>query len=292
LKIASFAASGRNRYGLISDNGIIDLTHRLPAPTLAAAIADGLLNDAKQYERVAPDFSLADVELRPVIPEPKHIFCVGVNYRDHLQEVRDAGITRPKTTRPPIFTRYPETLVGHERPIVRPGVSSQFDYEAELAVIIGKNGRYIEREMALSHIAGYSCFNDGSMRDWQFHTTQIVPGKNFFQSGSFGPWMVTPEEVTDPHDLNLKLFLNGRELQSANTKDMIFDIESCISYVSALVPLLPGDVIATGTPGGVGFGRTPQLFMEDGDLCEVVIDKIGTLRNKIRCESSLSHWAV
>jgi 2-keto-4-pentenoate hydratase/2-oxohepta-3-ene-1,7-dioic acid hydratase in catechol pathway len=292
VKFASFRTDRGPSFGLVVDHGIVDLASRLSVSTLAAAIEADLLAGAALLRNEKPDYAWADVTSLPVIPEPKHIFCIGVNYADHLTEVRNSGIQRPKTTRPPLFVRYPETIVGNEHPLIHPGVSRQFDYEAELAVIIGKGGRYIEKADALAHVAGYSCFNDGSIRDWQFHTTQIIPGKNFFQTGSFGPWMVTPDEIGDPKNLNLKLLLNGQELQNGNTRDLIFDVSDCISYISALLPLQPGDVIATGTPSGVGLARDPQIFMKPGDVCEVVIDNIGTLRNTIVEEPVRSHWAA
>ncbi|HEX3859392.1 MAG TPA: fumarylacetoacetate hydrolase family protein, partial [Pseudolabrys sp.] len=148
----------------------------------------------------------------------------------------------------------------------------------------GKGGRYIDEGRALDHVAGYSCFNDGSVRDWQFHTTQVTPGKNFAATGGFGPWLVTVDEIPDPHSLEIKLTLNGKMLQHGNTNDLIFNIPKIISYVSTFVPLRPGDVIATGTPAGVGFSRKPPIFMKAGDVCEVSIEKIGVLRNPVAKE--------
>jgi 2-keto-4-pentenoate hydratase/2-oxohepta-3-ene-1,7-dioic acid hydratase in catechol pathway len=292
MKLASFETKHGPSFGLVVDRGIIDLARRLSVPTLAAALGADLLGKAVSYKNETPDYAWTDVTPLPVIPEPKHIFCIGVNYADHLNEVRNVGIQRPKTTRPPLFVRYPETLVGNGQPLIHPGVSKQFDYEAELAVIIGKGGRYLEKADALSHVAGYSCFNDGSIRDWQYHTQQIIPGKNFFQTGSFGPWMVTPDEIGDAKNLNLKLLLNGKELQNGNTRDLIFDVADCISSISAILPLQPGDVIATGTPAGVGLARDPQIFMKPGDVCEVIIENIGTLRNTIVAEPLRAHWAA
>ena len=292
MKIASYVVSDKKSFGIVTRRGIIDLTSRIFVSSLAEALAKECLDQAASFASDSVDFTLADVKLLPVIPDAKHIYCIGVNYADHLKEVRDAGVSRPKTTRPPIFLRYPETIVGHDQPLIIPGVGKQFDYEAELAVIIGKGGRYIEKANALSHVAGYSCFNDGSIRDWQFHTTQIIPGKNFADTGSFGPWMVTPDEIGDVSNLPIKLVLNSVELQNGNTHDMIFDVAACISYISAFMPLQAGDVIATGTPAGVGLGRTPQVFMKAGDVCEVVIERIGTLRNVVVAETPRLHWAM
>lgn len=187
---------------------------------------------------------------------------------------------------PPLFLRYPETLVGHGAPLIHPKVSERFDYEAELAVIIGKPGRHIAEDKALSHVAGYACFNDGSIRDWQFHTTQVSPGKNFIATGSFGPWMVDAASIPDPHDLDIAFRLNGKTLQNSNTQQLIFKIPALIAYLSAILPLKPGDVIATGTPAGVGFSREPPIFMKPGDVCEIEIEHIGILRNTIVAETA------
>jgi 2-keto-4-pentenoate hydratase/2-oxohepta-3-ene-1,7-dioic acid hydratase in catechol pathway len=217
----------------------------------------------------------------PVIPDPDHIWCVGVNYMDHLQEAIDAGLPRSKTEHPMIFGRYADTLVGHKQPMLKSPVVNKFDYECELAVIISKPGRYISKEDALDYVAGYSCFNEGSARDWQYHTSQVVPGKNFQGTGGFGPWMVTADEIPDPQALDISTVLNGETLQSANTKDMIFDVATTISYVSHISELQPGDVIASGTPSGVGQSREPQVFMQIGDSCEIRIENVGTLVNGI-----------
>jgi len=183
-----------------------------------------------------------------------------------------------------IFARYPDSLVGHGAPMVRPQVSVQFDYEGELAIVIGKSGRHIESGSALDHVAGYACFNDGSVRDYQRHTTQFLPGKTFWRSGSFGPWLVTPDEAGAIGDLGLVTRLNGIEVQRAKIDDLLFDPPELIAYLSAIYPLMPGDVIATGTTGGVGAFRKPPLWMKPGDRVEVTIDRLGTLRNSIIAE--------
>jgi 2-keto-4-pentenoate hydratase/2-oxohepta-3-ene-1,7-dioic acid hydratase in catechol pathway len=209
-----------------------------------------------------------------------------------LAEVQKAGVPRPAPTRPPIFMRYSESFVGHRQDLILPGVSTSFDYEIELAVVIGKGGRYIEKDAALSHVAGYTIFNDGSIRDWQFHTQQVGPGKNFFATGALGPWMVTTDEVGDPGNLGLELKLNGQTLQKGNTHDMVFNVADLISYISAILPLSPGDLIATGTPAGVGFSRKPPIFMKAGDVCELTIEKIGMLSNRVVAEPPREHWAI
>jgi 2-keto-4-pentenoate hydratase/2-oxohepta-3-ene-1,7-dioic acid hydratase in catechol pathway len=281
MRLMTFDAGAGPRVGLATDTGIVDLTARLGVASLRQLIADRQIEAAANYSGEAPDHALDGVRYLPVIPDPAHIFCIGVNYADHLQEAIDAGLPRSKTEHPPLFLRFAETLVGHREPLLRSPRVNQLDYECELAVIIGTPGRYIAAGDALGHVAGYSCFNEASARDWQFHTTQITPGKNFFGTGGFGPWMVTADQIPDPQNLNLSTRLNGETLQNANTRDMIFDVATIIAYVSNLVPLLPGDVIASGTPAGVGFSRDPQIFMQPGDTCEIEVEGIGTLVNII-----------
>ncbi len=281
MRLLTFEAGSGPRVGLATDNGIVDLTARLGVASLRQLIADGKIEAAREFGDEAPDHGLDDITYLPVIPDPAHIFCIGVNYADHLQEAIDAGLPRSKTEHPPLFLRFADTLVGHQQPILRSPRVTQLDYECELAVIIGTPGRYIAAEDALGHVAGYACFNEASARDWQFHTTQITPGKNFFATGGFGPWMVTADEIADPQTLSIATRLNGETLQDANTRDMIFGVAAIITYVSNLVKLQPGDVIASGTPAGVGFSRDPQVFMQPGDVCEIEIERVGTLINPI-----------
>lgn len=281
MRLLTFSAGDGPRVGLASDNGIVDLTARTGATSLRQMIADGQVQAASDYRNEAADHGLDDVTYLPVIPDPAHVFCIGVNYADHLQEAIDAGLPRSRGEYPPLFLRFADTLVGHRQALLRSPKVTQLDYECELAVIIGTPGRYISEANALSHVAGYSCFNEASARDWQFHTTQIIPGKNFFGTGGFGPWMVTADEIPDPQALTIATRLNGETLQDAHTKDMIFNVAEIIAYVSNLVELKPGDVIASGTPAGVGFSRDPQIFMQPGDTCEIEIENIGTLVNPI-----------
>jgi len=281
MRLLTFDAGEGPRVGLANESGIVDLTARMGVSSLRQLIADGQIEAAAAHSGEAADHGLDDITYLPVIPDPAHIFCIGVNYADHLQEAIDAGLPRAKSEHPPLFLRFAETLVGHRQPILRSPKVTQLDYECELAVVIGTQGRYITKANALEHVAGYACFNEASARDWQFHTTQITPGKNFYGTGGFGPWMVTADEIPDPQTLNISTRLNGETLQNANTKDMIFDVVSIIEYVSNLVPLLPGDVIASGTPAGVGFSRDPQIFMQPGDTCEIEIERVGTLVNSI-----------
>jgi len=202
-----------------------------------------------------------------------------LNYETHRQETG-----RKEVGNPTIFGRFPNSQTGHLCDIVRPKVSTDLDYEGELAIIIGKPGRYISRENAMDHIAGYACYNDGSVRDYQYHTHQFTPGKNFPETGALGPWMITPDEVGELAALTIRTTVNGTTVQEATFGDMIFDVPSIIEYCSSFTRLEPGDVIATGTPGGVGAKRQPPLWLKPGDAVEVQIDKIGTLRNGITDE--------
>lgn len=281
MKIASYRVGDAEHVGIVTGEGLIDIGRRLGAGGLRDILERGLLDKVRGLEGTAPDHDVSAVTFLPVVPDPRHIYCIGINYLDHLKEVQAAGVSRALPKHPSVFVRFPETLAGHQSPLLIPKVSDDFDYEAELAVIIGKGGRYIDEARALDYVAGYAGFNDGSVRDWQFHTTQVTPGKNFVATGGFGPWMVTADEIPDPHSLGIELVLNGRTLQSGNTRDFIFTIPKIIAYLSAFMPLQAGDVIATGTPAGVGFSRKPPVFMRPGDICEVRIEKVGVLRNPI-----------
>jgi 2-keto-4-pentenoate hydratase/2-oxohepta-3-ene-1,7-dioic acid hydratase in catechol pathway len=281
MKLMTFDAGNGTRVGLATDTGVVDLNAQAGVTSLRQLFAEGKIADMARYAGADADHALDDVRFLPVVPDPVHIWCVGVNYMDHLQEAIDAGLPRSKSEHPMIFGRYADTLVGHKQNLLKSPVVHKLDYECELAVIIGKGGRYIKPEEALDHVIGYSCFNEGSARDWQYHTAQVVPGKNFQGTGGFGPWMVTTDEIPDPQVLDISTVLNGETLQSANTKDMIFDVRTIISYVSHISELQPGDVIASGTPSGVGQSREPQVFMQPGDTCEIHIEKVGVLVNSI-----------
>jgi len=287
MKLISFDANGRWGVGIARPDGVVNLGPRLGAFGLRELLTQGLLGQADLYKEDPPDFQIASVRLLPVVPDPAHCYCVGVNYADHLNEVRNAGVQRVKPKQPSLFIRFPETLTGANTALVIPRVSEQLDYEAELAIVIGKGGRYIDRADALSHVAGYTCFNDASVRDWQMHSSQVTPGKNFIGTGALGPWMVTADEIPDPGNLAIGFRLNGQTLQSSNTSKMIFDVAAIVSYASAMVPLRPGDVIATGTPEGVGFSRRPPIFLKAGDICEVDIEHVGVLRNTVARESDI-----
>ena len=284
MKLLSFQGrNGRPSYGALCDDGIIDLGARLArdgAPTLRSLLATGQLEVARKLAAsTKADMPLEGLTFAPVISDPEKIICVGLNYRDHVAETG-----RTVTENPALFARYPASQVGHLAPLVKPKVSDAFDYEGELAVVIGTAGRHIHAEHALQHVAGYACYNEGSVRDWQRHTSQFLAGKSFAQSGSFGPWMVTSDEIPDPSKLTLETRLNGAVVQHTTTDLMITDVPHLIAYISTILPLTPGDVIVTGTPGGVGFKRTPPLWMKPGDTVEVEISGIGVLRNSVIAE--------
>jgi len=282
MKLASYRAAGRASYGIVAADGVIDLAKRSGIATLRGFLEGGPATRAAHYAGDKPDVALDSIEFLPVIPDPRHIVCVGINYASHIAEVVSAGIKRATPDKPSIFLRCVDTLVAHRQPLLMPRVSDSLDYEAELAVVIGTPGRYIAEHEALAHVAGYACFNDGSVRDWQFHTNNITPGKNFPSTGALGPWLVTADEIPDPQRLAIGTRVNGRVMQDGNTSDMIFTVARIIAYVSAFIPLVPGDVLATGTPDGVGFSRKPPFFLAEGDECVIEIESVGRLVNGIR----------
>jgi 2-keto-4-pentenoate hydratase/2-oxohepta-3-ene-1,7-dioic acid hydratase in catechol pathway len=278
MKFASFAIDGRASYGLVEGDRILDIGALKPAGAmdLRSAIARGPLDRLVRYRGEATAIPVDRVTWLPVIPNPDKILCVGLNYESHR---REAG--RAEVEHPTIFLRVASSQVGHCDNIWRPRVSHHLDYEGELAVIVGRPGRYIAEADAFAHIAGYACYNEASVRDWQRHTHQFTPGKNFQRTGAFGPYLVTPDEVGDVGALKLETRLNGAVVQRAYVDQMIFSIARIIAYCSEFTRLEPGDVIATGTPGGVGFKRTPPVFMKPGDRVEVEITGLGTLINGI-----------
>jgi 2-keto-4-pentenoate hydratase/2-oxohepta-3-ene-1,7-dioic acid hydratase in catechol pathway len=284
MKLVSFVTANGPGYGVVKDGGVVDLRRRFGdrLPTLRALLSAGALPEAERIARdTAPDFPLDGLQLAPVIPDPDKIICIGMNYRDHVAEVG-----RTVTEKPALFARFAGSQVGHLQPLVKPAVSDQFDYEGELAVVIGKQGRHIPASRALEHVAGYSCYNEGSVRDWQRHTSQFLAGKTFAGTGAFGPWLVTADEIPDPARLILETRLNRQRVQHTTTDLMITSIPEQIAYISTMLPLLPGDVIVSGTPGGVGLKRSPQLFMRPGDIAEVAISGIGVLRNPVIAEAA------
>ncbi|GAA5236637.1 fumarylacetoacetate hydrolase family protein [Verticiella sediminum] len=286
MKFVSFEIDGSASYGIQQDDGIHDLgpVFAAQAPDLKTLIACGLLDQAMAHVRGrAAQLRAGDVKLLPVIPNPEKIICVGLNYGEH---VRETG--REVTESPTLFLRVASSQIAHDEALVRPAESAKLDYEGEIAVIIGRGGRRIAAADAWSHIAGYACYNDGSVRDWQTSTSQWTAGKNFWRTGAFGPWMTSAHDIPPGHVMTLVTRLNGQEMQRTTTDKMIHDIPSQIAYVSTFVPLAPGDVIVTGTPGGVGAKRNPPVFMKHGDVVEVEVDAIGVLRNTVCDESRLT----
>lgn len=282
MRFVSFESQGRSSYGLLRDDGIVDLGKRLGgrAPTLKALLTAGLQDEARRYLDQAADHRLNDVTLLPVIPQPDLIACVGHNYEEHRLETQ-----RDPTAHPSIFLRQPQSLQGAGQPLLRPIESTQLDYEGELAIVIGKPGRRIKEDDAWSHVAGASCFNDGSVRDWQHHSRQFIPGKNFVGTGAFGPCLVTLDELPQDRLVSLTTRVNGQVVQHATTDQMIFPIPRLIAYVSTFLELVPGDVIVTGTPGGVGVKREPPVFLQPGDVVDVEISYVGLLRNTVSAEA-------
>jgi 2-keto-4-pentenoate hydratase/2-oxohepta-3-ene-1,7-dioic acid hydratase in catechol pathway len=279
MKLASYMQADAACYGSVVGDGIIDLSRRIGARyrDIRTLLAQGGLGAAREASAgQAPDLKLAEVRLLPVIPNPGKIFCIGLNYEDHRKEGK-----HQKTEAPAVFVRFAESQVGHDQPMLRPRESHKFDFEGEIALIIGKSGRRITEQAAWDYVAGYSCYNDGSVRDWQHATTQWTAGKNFAATGSFGPWMVTADEIRPGSTLTLVTRLNGAEMQRSTTEFLIHSIPRLISYLSTWVPLAPGDVIVSGTPGGVGARREPPVWMKPGDVVEVEVDKVGVLRNTI-----------
>ena len=280
MKLLSFIADGKEFFGAASGDGIVTLNDRVGHTNLRAALAAGALDAMRKTAKDAkPDRKLSEVKFLPVIPHPKKILCAGINYRSHAAET---GRELPK--QPSMFARFTDTLVGHEGEMIRPTVSDNFDFEGELAVVIGTPGRHIKIERALDHVAGYTCFVDGSVRDYQKFS--VTSGKNFPGTGPLGPWIVTTDEIPDPSRLTLMTRLNGKEVQRSGTDLLIYSIPHIIAFCSDFTALSAGDVIATGTPEGVGHRRTPPLWMKPGDTLEVEITGIGTLRTRIADERS------
>jgi 2-keto-4-pentenoate hydratase/2-oxohepta-3-ene-1,7-dioic acid hydratase in catechol pathway len=269
MRLVSYRHAGAHKFGAVVEEGIVDLSAR--GPGLRQAIAAKALPELAAFVKERrPDFALEAVELLPVIPDPDKILCIGVNYASHASEVG-----REPPAQPSVFSRLHNTLVRHGGDIVRPSASTNFDFEGELAVVIGERCRHVPRARALNVVAGYTCFLDASVRDFQKHS--VTAGKNFPATGPLGPWMVTSDVIPDPQALELTTRLNGSVVQHDTTNHMIFDVATIIEYLSTVTWLEPGDVIATGTPDGVGLGRKPPLWMKSGDKVEVEISGIGTL---------------
>ena len=277
MKLASYVAGGKACFGVVAGDGVVTMNQRFGGryAGLREAIAGGALPDIrKAAEGAKPDHALADIRWLPAIPNPERILCAGINYRSHAAET---GRELPK--QPSMFIRLTDTLVGNEGEMIRPSVSQHFDFEGELALVIGRGGRHIPVERALEHVAGYTCFVDGSVRDYQKFS--VTSGKNFPGTGPLGPWIVTSDEIPDPTRLTLSTRLNGKEMQHSGTDLLIYSVPQIIAFCSDFTALAPGDVIATGTPEGVGHRRNPPLWMKPGDVLEVEISGVGTLRSRV-----------
>lgn len=278
MRYLSFVLNGRASYGVVQGKNIVDFGARIgeAQPDLRHFLeARALGFHAPSVPAGTADCRVDDIVYLPVC-EPRKIVCVGLNYESHRKETG-----RRETQHPTLFSRYSDTLVGHRAPIVRPSVSTALDYEGELAVVIGRAAHRVPADRAMDVVAGYACFNDASIRDWQRHTSQYLPGKNFPATAPLGPELVTPDEVGPLGDQTIQTRLNGEVMQSAVLGDMIFPVAELIAYITSFTRLLPGDVIATGTPGGVGFTRDPPVYMKAGDTIEISIERVGHLKNDI-----------
>lgn len=275
MKFASLAAGG---YGLVDSDGIRPVPESVLAryPTLRAALTADMLSWAAEAAAVGQPVAEDQLVLIPTIPDAGKIICIGMNYREHIKEM---GREPPRY--PAFFLRFNDSLVGHGQPVIRPRLSEKFDWEGELAVVIGRTARHVARADALDHVAGYTILQDGSLRDYQEHTSQFTAGKNFHQSGAMGPWLVTADEIPDPAALTLETRVSGEVMQQGEVADLCIDVPAIIEYLSGICELQPGDVIATGTPSGVGAGRKPPRWLVAGDVVEVEISGIGVLRNPV-----------
>ncbi len=278
MRLCSFVANGRASYGLATDTGIVDAGRRLAAPSLKQALAD--LPALGKLAGEKPDHELDTVQWLPVIPDAGKVFSVLLNYEALRLE---AG--RPKLQFPHLLTRFADTQVGHKAALMKPKISNEFDFEGELAVVIGKPGRNIARAAAMEHVAGYACYNDATPRDWMRHSRHFTLAKSFPGTGGFGPWLTTRDALPDLSKSTLTTRLNGEIMQQAQLGNFTYPVEELISYISQATPLNAGDVICTGTPGGCGYKRSPPRFLKPGDDISVSIDGIGTLSNTVAEEA-------
>jgi 2-keto-4-pentenoate hydratase/2-oxohepta-3-ene-1,7-dioic acid hydratase in catechol pathway len=283
MKVVSFQRGKRSSFGLVTDEGIVDAGSVFgnEYADLRTVLEAGSLSRLEKLSSRGADYAIEDVRLLPVVPNARKILCVGINYMAHIKETG-----REPPTYPVLFTRFADSFTGHDEPLIRPSASTEFDYEGELAVVIGRSARHVSRDHALNFVAGYTCCNEGSIRDFQFHTMQFTAGKNFYRSGSMGPWLVVAGPNVDPREFHLQTRINGNVLQDSPVSDLCFDIGQLIEYCSIWTPLNPGDIIVTGTPGGVGRVRKPPIWMKPGDLVEIDISGVGVLRNTIADEDS------
>ena len=286
MRFVAFKKNREARLGIRTDAGVVDLSavdESLPADLKELlAMGKGAMQRAGRAARKAPKEAIVKgrISYLPPIQEPRKMICVGLNYKDHAAE---AGLKPP--TYPVLFVRFPTSMVGHGQPLIAPKASRRFDYEAELVAVIGSKARNVKKSEALNHVAGYSIFNEGSIRDYQMKASQWTVGKNFDATGSFGPEFVTADELpAGGKSLGIQCRINGKVLQDSNTKEMIFDVKTLVYEAARAFTLLPGDIIITGTPAGVGFVRKPPVFLKEGDTCEIEIEKIGVLSNPVKKE--------
>jgi len=280
VKLLSFETDAGTSYGRLEGHGVIDLGQRLgnKYPDLRTLLEESGQAEAEAIAATDVDYRLDEISYQQVIPNARRIICIGLNYREHAAEM---GLKFPE--HPSLFSKWPDALVGHENDIICPKASKNFDFEGELSFIIGKPGRHISVADGMSHVAGYTPFLDGSVRDFQGHS--VIAGKNFQHSGACGPWLTTADEITNPMDLRLTTCLNGEVVQDESTAQLYYTVPDIIAYVSQFTPLHPGDVIATGTPSGVGAGRKPPLWMQPGDRITVEISGLGKLANNVVAEA-------
>lgn len=285
MRLASFLHGGQIKLGLLKADGIVDISSQIPG--LPASIKEILRQDKLSKIRKffgdledSEAIRIEDVTFLPPISDAEKIICIGRNYAAHAKE---GGAETPSY--PEIFLRTNRSILGHDQPIIRPKCSDKLDYEGELVVVIGRTARHVAEKDALDYVAGYSIFNEATLRDYQRKSTQWTIGKNFDNTGGFGPCLVTPEELPPgATGLSIKTFLNGNLMQDGNTGDLVFPIAKLIALLSECMTLVPGDVIVTGTPSGVGYARNPPVWMKPGDICQVSIEGIGTLSNPIEDE--------
>lgn len=277
MRWLSFESDGTESFGYVTSDGqgVVDVGNRTDVADLKSAIATGLVAEGASQGDTA-DLPLAGITYLPTITNPDKILCVGLNYKAHQEETGRGGEGVPT-----IFVRFAAAQMGHGAPMVRPKESNSLDFEGEIAMIIGRAGRRIPRAEALDHVAGFGIYNDGSVREWQRHTSQFTPGKNFASTGGFGPWMMTPDEIGDLDEMEITTRLNGEVMQNAKASLLVHGFAELIEFCSTFIELVPGDVIVTGTPGGVGAARNPPVFMDEGDLIEVEVKPIGTLSNPV-----------
>lgn len=278
MRWLSFETKSGTSFGYITSDGqgVVDVGERTDYSTLRHVIEAGVLATLPQECGDNADLALVDVTYAPTITNPKKILCVGLNYKAHQEETGRGGEGVPT-----IFARFAAAQVAHNQPMIRPKESATLDFEGEIAMIIGQGGRRISQADAMSHVVGFGIYNDGSVREYQRHTSQFTPGKNFTATGGFGPWMMTLDEVGDLTKMEITTRLNGEVMQNATSDLLVHGFEELIEFCSTFIELEPGDVIVTGTPGGVGAARTPPVFMDEGDLIEIEVKPIGTLSNPV-----------